>query len=758
MKVISVHPGILPIPPKNWGAIEKCIWNYHLNFQKLGIESEIKYLDEIKNDGYSIIHSHVTNLSNIAHERGLEYFFSMHDHHVLLDYPNQQYLNETRQAIKNSIKTFVHTEEFFTHKNFEDLKDKFIYLRHGVDPELYINNKLDRNGILCVASNGFIGFPNFDRKGFLLAKDVASFLNIPLTICCPSNTTEFLTKNGFIDNPNITVHFDLDENALINQYNTHKVFLHPSILEAGHPNLTLVEALSCGIPVIGTYKGSMPLNGMLVVNDLTPISYVNAINYLFQNYEHYSTITSDNSKFKWESVSKDLIGEYKKYGHTKKKFVDTILFSYADNTNLIHGINNQSNISVNFDMVPSVEMKTIADKNHNVKFVTVDENKNESILYQTMLSNNMWAKPSEIYSKNWKIYLDDELKYETDISFDSICAVVSTYPNSADVKNKTINTLKNIKDNIGLSTICATHLDYKNDPDIINNSCDHYVMNPINTLTKHTYYRYYNGIHDNHKIFLDLWNSNNGMYHGPAVHQNYYNGIRVAKKLGYKYALLTNFDMLFSSEDINKIKCVLNTVVQNNSNGFFFYTSEPEGPTYKTVFCVINVDVFLSVFSEIKNEDDYSNFVNKVGSESNSLENVYYHALKNTDNLIIKEIPEWQFFTTKECFTNSQGNYLAILPVEDANQYCLFIRRPNKNITKYEMSVQVIDTETLSMICNKVFYVESDFVTLIPLDLDKTRNYKLIVTETFDSDNMYIKTYEINDFNSLEKNGNIKRI
>ena len=31
MKITQVTPGLITIPPNGWGAIEKVIWNYHLN-------------------------------------------------------------------------------------------------------------------------------------------------------------------------------------------------------------------------------------------------------------------------------------------------------------------------------------------------------------------------------------------------------------------------------------------------------------------------------------------------------------------------------------------------------------------------------------------------------------------------------------------------------------------------------------------------------------------------------------------------------
>ena len=62
----------------------------------------------------------------------------------------------------------------------------------------------------------------------------------------------------------LTKLFDLTEEQLINLYNEHSIFLHPSELEAGHPNLTLLEAMSCGLPVVGTFE-EKSYDGMIVV-------------------------------------------------------------------------------------------------------------------------------------------------------------------------------------------------------------------------------------------------------------------------------------------------------------------------------------------------------------------------------------------------------------------------------------------------------------------------------------------------------------
>ena len=42
MKICQVHPACgIDVPPKDWGAIEKIVWELHLNFLAQGHESEI---------------------------------------------------------------------------------------------------------------------------------------------------------------------------------------------------------------------------------------------------------------------------------------------------------------------------------------------------------------------------------------------------------------------------------------------------------------------------------------------------------------------------------------------------------------------------------------------------------------------------------------------------------------------------------------------------------------------------------------------
>jgi hypothetical protein len=58
------------------------------------------------------------------------------------------------------------------------------------------------------------------------------------------------------------------------------------MLEAGHPNLTLMEATSCAVPIVGTYKGSRHMDGMWVIPSISTEQMITGIVETINTYEH----------------------------------------------------------------------------------------------------------------------------------------------------------------------------------------------------------------------------------------------------------------------------------------------------------------------------------------------------------------------------------------------------------------------------------------------------------------------------------------
>ena len=85
MRIAQVNLGLLPIPPNGWGAVEKIIWQYKLELERLGHMVDIPYINEIEKGMYDIVHVHVWNHALELYRKGIPYIYTCHDHHVYLE-------------------------------------------------------------------------------------------------------------------------------------------------------------------------------------------------------------------------------------------------------------------------------------------------------------------------------------------------------------------------------------------------------------------------------------------------------------------------------------------------------------------------------------------------------------------------------------------------------------------------------------------------------------------------------------------------
>jgi autotransporter strand-loop-strand O-heptosyltransferase len=404
MKITQVTPGLIEIPPKGWGAIEKIIWNYNLSLTNLSNQVEIKYLNDTDLSS-DIIHIHVANLAIEAHERGIPYVFSLHDHHVVLYGKDSKLYQDNLKAIKNSIVSFTHAEFLV---DYFDETDKLFYISHGVDTSLFKPNELIRkeHKLLCLANNGFANNQSEDRKGFRYAIEAAKKLNLPITVVGPQNNNNFFNANpDLLEYEKLTVlSSNPDELESIRLYQEHSIFLHPSILEAGHPNLTLLEALSCGLPIVGTYKGSQKLGGMVVV-DRNSEQVANAILEVISNYEEYVYETQKTKeRYDWLVVCERLFKIYqtikiinKPYSSEETK--NLYISEYTNNNK----VKDDLQFIYHFVNGPYFELKGDTDKTYTISFT--DENGEEH--YRKDIKCNTWVRLNRVYYTKWNIKLFD---------------------------------------------------------------------------------------------------------------------------------------------------------------------------------------------------------------------------------------------------------------------------------------------------------------------------------------------------------------
>jgi len=383
MKIIHLSPGLIEIPPKGWGAIEEVIWNYKLELEKFGHTVEIhNYFEFLKlvDNGYEydILHIHVSDQCHELIERGLKYFFNIHDIHLYTNWKiSKQYLDCLR-AVKHSILSF--SPSMFLIERMDQVKNKIIYVPHGVNKDTYKSNLNKDNSeikLLCIAKNGTAVWKGYDNKGFIHSVEIAKKLNLPLTIV--GDNTEFFSKNDYDFSYVNIIQRNVFKDELINEfYGKHHILLHMSKLESGQPCLVILEALSCELPVVSMSIDNYEIPGVEFVKNID--DGVKSVIKIIENYDKYKEMTILSSdKYRWRN-SVGIINMH--YSESMKKH-NIIKFVPADDRGIPESV---FNIYVQNDLL---KVKLLESDKFEYDVLFKDSNQNE--LYRKSLVNNTWC-------------------------------------------------------------------------------------------------------------------------------------------------------------------------------------------------------------------------------------------------------------------------------------------------------------------------------------------------------------------------------
>jgi glycosyltransferase involved in cell wall biosynthesis len=308
MKITQVHPGCgIPVPPPSWGAIEKIVWEFHQNSLKLRHESQIKWADEVQSEGQDIVMVHVANLAIKLANRGIPYVFQHHDHHAYYHGKDSFVYKQNLEAMERSIISLVpakHLVEYFD-------TDKVMYFSHGVNTDEFYpieKPKPKRPKLLMIANNGLAGNPTFDRKGFTYGLGLAMLNNLEITIAGPLANKQFFNAHLWMLNyPKLNLVFDTPNDKLLELYHQHDIFIHPTMLEAGHPNLTMIEAAASGLPIIADWELETIFHGAWrAPRDIFEMD--KGLKNIIVNWDLYKEQSINTGKeLSWENRTKELI-------------------------------------------------------------------------------------------------------------------------------------------------------------------------------------------------------------------------------------------------------------------------------------------------------------------------------------------------------------------------------------------------------------------------------------------------------------------
>lgn len=390
MRIAQINPGHMTIPPDKWGAVEKIIWYYKLESEKKGHEVHVKYINEINQGDYDVVHVHMWNHAFEMYEKGIPYVFTCHDHHAYVYGIASDVYKNNLLAMKRSKLSIVPAKYLVEY--FDNVP---VYLRHGIDQTEYcvgVPNEFPK--LLIVGNNGMGGDPTFDRKGFRYAIEASEKLGLPITVVGPTDCNkQFFEYHSDLIKSNVTFMYDLSDKELQSVYRTHDLLIHASSVEAGHPPLTLLEAAASGLPIVTT-DCSGDLHSIRTERDTDHV--IQSIQKTLRLYalNRAKTIKSVE-QFYWNNVVDELLKMY-----TEKIIENNMRTSALNIYKKAEKRLMKNTVSINFIDGAFFEIKGNHDEAYNVKFI---DTSNGYVIFETNLRTNQWAKCNRQWFTNWKI-------------------------------------------------------------------------------------------------------------------------------------------------------------------------------------------------------------------------------------------------------------------------------------------------------------------------------------------------------------------
>ncbi len=113
--------------------------------------------------------------------------------------------------------------------------------------------------------------------------------------------------------PKLNIIYDLPNTELLNLYHQHDIFIHPTMLEAGHPNLTMIEAAAAGLPLIANWELETDFHGAWrAPRDVFEMD--RGFRDIMENWDSYRSKISNTAKeLDWYNRTTELVEIYKEF-------------------------------------------------------------------------------------------------------------------------------------------------------------------------------------------------------------------------------------------------------------------------------------------------------------------------------------------------------------------------------------------------------------------------------------------------------------
>jgi hypothetical protein len=330
--------------------------------------------------------------------------------------------------------------------------------------------------------------------------------------------------------------------------------------------------------------------------------------------------------------------------------------------------------------------------------------------------------------------------------------VILTYPDTKIKEKITLECIQNIKSNTNKKILLVSHYPVSKE---IQKICDYYLYDSYNPLIEHTLYKYYWSELSNIKVELNLDKlyNYNSLNQSLTVLNNIENAIRFAKDIGYKRVICVSYDFIFNNDNINQIDNICNRLELEKKGGYFMSYYEGDMSLLKTVFFIINTDLYTKVFTNPRTPEKYNSECLSINSH-NFLENYFRKKLANNlSELIIENTDEEKLFNNSNINIFSGVEYLAVIPVKEQKAFVVWFnssnKKDNRRIEFTFINESVSETATHFIKDRSYYYKKINF----------NHNDNWIINVKFidsDTNNTISETnYNVNKdtFNDLEMNG-----
>jgi len=371
-----------------------------------------------------------------------------------------------------------------------------------------------------------------------------------------------------------------------------------------------------------------------------------------------------------------------------------------DNGDIIKIKYNDKECKVIFNIESNTSDSTTYDKietNYKLKF----KHKNNE-LYSTeckiSTEYNCWSKIDKLKKLNEidiEFYdIDSNLLFIKHLEINSTIEqtknkdlfVLSTYIDNSIKKTITIDCINSIK-KMNKDIMLSSHIPINDD---VIEMTDFYIYDKYNPMIKHSLYNncWYETNECKINVNFDKLKNVNNLNQSLSVLNNIENSVRMAKSLGFKRIINITYDFIFSDDDLTTIQKLLNRLDETNKQGYFMKFKDNNLDVLKTVFFIIDVDLFVNVFDNIRTEINYNNDCKNLGID-NFLERYFYKKLENhQNNLLIENTTEINLFNGKiNLFSGAE--YLSILPIDNVDDEFVISFISNNVVDDRTLQIQI---------------------------------------------------------------------